>query len=232
MPTLLLPFTQILAVGRTPSLSEAIAFISRLVSGWEFWLFLATCAGFFLSWSSIWHVGRHKFVPQRFRMGIALILLVVGFGISVVKAPPTSGKTEEETREKPISVASMLKEILDESLYAHDYPGWAIAKELAQCSSDVYLPHVEAEEILKKRGYKSVSPLNTSTMVCYVAMLDDTAVKRTLAEGATHQSSGRLVRSCKVFQDRVDRLRLDFREPQLGHASFPVARCASGRSAL
>jgi hypothetical protein len=174
--TIMLPFMQVLADGTTINVSDAIAFIGGLVSGLEFWLFLAACAGCFFSLWSILHVQKHEFNPQRLRIGIALILLVAGFGISVVTAPPTSGKIDEEIRDKPITVATALKEKLDDSIYAYDYPGWAIAKELAQCSSDVYLSPVEAEEALKKRGYKSVASLNSSTLVGYVATLGENAV--------------------------------------------------------
>lgn len=174
--TIMLAFMQVLVDRTTIHVSDAIAFIRGLLTSWEFWLLLMAIIGCLFSFWSIWHVKKHEFNPQRLGIGIALILLVVCFGISVVKAPPTSGEIEEETRDKPITVAATLKEKLDESIYAYDYPGWAIAKELAQCSSDVYLSPVEAEEALKKRGYKSVASLNSSTLVGYVASLGDTSV--------------------------------------------------------
>jgi pimeloyl-ACP methyl ester carboxylesterase len=174
--TIMLAFMQVLVDRTTNHVSDAIAFVRGLLTGWEFWLLLMAIVGCLFSFWSIWHVKKHEFNPQRLGIGIALILLVVCFGISVVKAPPTSGEIEEETRDKPITVAATLKEKLDESIYAYDYPGWAIAKELAQCSSDVYLSPVEAEEALKKRGYKSVASLNSSTLVGYVASLGDTSV--------------------------------------------------------
>jgi triacylglycerol lipase len=114
-----------------------------------------------------------------FRMlgiGSLMILSVIGYGIWTALAPPTSGKTEEETRDKPTSVAASLKETLDEAIYAYDYPSWPIAKELAQCSSDSYLSPVDAEETLAKRGYNRIASLNSSTMVGYIAFLDDVAV--------------------------------------------------------
>jgi triacylglycerol lipase len=167
---------QSLSDGKTTKISDAITFISGLLSGWEFWLLIIACLGVVFSLWSIWHVERHIFNPIRLVFGIALILLVVCFGVSVVNAPPTSGEIEEEIRDKPITLATTLKEKLDESIYAYDYPGWAIAKELAQCSSDVYLSPFDAEEALKKRGYNSVASLNSSTLVGYISMLDDTAV--------------------------------------------------------
>ncbi|MFM8214347.1 MAG: hypothetical protein ACKN82_06900 [Pirellula sp.] len=96
-------------------------------------------------------------------IGSLMILSVMGYGIWTALAPPDS-------------VAASLKETLDEAIYAYDYPSWPIAKELAQCSSDAYLPPVDAEETLTKRGYNRIASLNSSTMVGYVAFLDDAAV--------------------------------------------------------
>ena len=138
--------------------------------------FFVLVAGFLLIILSFFSIEPRKTDLRKLGLGSLMILSVIGYFLWSVFAPPTSGEIEEETRDKPITVAATLKEKLDESIYAYDYPGWAIAKELAQCSSDVYLSPVEAEEALKKRGYKSVASLNSSTLVGYVASLGDTSV--------------------------------------------------------
>ena len=138
--------------------------------------FFVLVAGFFLIILSFFSIEPRKTDLRKLGLGSLMILAVIGYFLWSVFAPPISGEIEEETRDKPITVAATLKEKLDESIYAYDYPGWAIAKELAQCSSDVYLSPVEAEEALKKRGYKSVASLNSSTLVGYVASLGDTSV--------------------------------------------------------
>lgn len=138
--------------------------------------FFVLVAGFLLIILSFFSIEPRKTDLRQLGLGSLMILSVIGYFLWSVFAPPTSGEIEEETRDKPITVAATLKEKLDESIYAYDYPGWAIAKELAQCSSDVYLSPVEAEEVLKKRGYKSVASLNSSTLVGYVASLGDTSV--------------------------------------------------------
>jgi triacylglycerol lipase len=138
--------------------------------------FFVLVAGFLLIILSFFSIEPRKTDLRQLGVGSLMILSVIGYFLWSVFAPPTSGEIEEETRDKPITVAATLKEKLDESIYAYDYPGWAIAKELAQCSSDVYLSPVEAEEALKKRGYKSVASLNSSTLVGYVASLGDTSV--------------------------------------------------------
>ena len=85
-----------------------------------------------------------------FGIGSLMILSVIGYGIWAALAPPTSGKTEEETRDKPISIAASLKETLDWAIYAYDYPSWPIAKELAQCSrqpkvgNNAFCKHMES----------------------------------------------------------------------------------------
>jgi hypothetical protein len=142
----------------------------------ELLLFLLLLAGALLILFSFLTVEVRNVDLRMFFPGILMILSVVGYGIWAAFAPPTSGKTEEETRDKPTSVASNLKDKLDESIYAYDYPSWPIAKELAQCSSDAYLSPVDAEETLVKRGYNSIASLNSSTMVGYIAFLDDSAV--------------------------------------------------------
>ena len=138
--------------------------------------FFVLVAGFLLIILSFFSIEPRKTDLRKLGLGSLMILSVIGYFLWSVFAPPTSGEIEEETRDKPITVAATLKEKLDESIYAYDYPGWAIAKELAQCSSDAYLSPVEAEEALKKRGYKSVASLNSSTLVGYVATLGENAV--------------------------------------------------------
>lgn len=87
---------------------------------------------------------------KMFGIGSLMILSVIGYGIWAALAPPTSGKTEEETRDKPISIAASLKETLDGAIYAYDYPSWPIAKELAQCSrqpkvgNNAFCKHMES----------------------------------------------------------------------------------------
>lgn len=159
--TILLPFMQV-TVSKLP--------MKELIS------FFVLVAGFLLIILSFFSIEPRKTDLRKLGLGSLMILSVIGYFLWSVFAPPTSGEIEEETRDKPITVAATLKEKLDESIYAYDYPGWAIAKELAQCSSDVYLSPVEAEEVFKKRGYKSVASLNSSTLVGYVASLGDTSV--------------------------------------------------------
>jgi triacylglycerol lipase len=159
--TIMLPFMQVTV--RKLRMKELISFFVLV-------------AGFLLIILSFFSIEPRKTDLRQLGVGSLMILSVIGYFLWSVFAPPTSGEIEEETRDKPITVAATLKEKLDESIYAYDYPGWAIAKELAQCSSDVYLSPVEAEEALKKRGYKSVASLNSSTLVGYVASLGDTSV--------------------------------------------------------
>jgi len=157
----MLPFMQV-TVSKLP-MKELISFFVLVV-------------GFLLIILSFFSIEPRKTDLRKLGLGSLMMLSVIGYFLWSVFAPPTSGEIEEETRDKPITVAATLKEKLDESIYAYDYPGWAIAKELAQCSSDVYLSPVEAEEVFKKRGYKSVASLNSSTLVGYVASLGDTSV--------------------------------------------------------
>jgi len=157
----MLPFMQV-TVSKLP-MKELISFFVLVV-------------GFLLIILSFFSIEPRKTDLRKLGLGSLMMLSVVGYFLWSVFAPPTSGEIEEETRDKPITVVATLKEKLDESIYAYDYPGWAIAKELAQCSSDVYLSPVEAEEVFKKRGYKSVASLNSSTLVGYVASLGDTSV--------------------------------------------------------
>ena len=159
--TILLPFMQV-TVSKLP-MKELISFFVLVV-------------GFLLIILSFFSIEPRKTDLRKLGLGSLMMLSVIGYFLWSVFAPPTSGEIEEETRDKPITVVATLKEKLDESIYAYDYPGWAIAKELAQCSSDVYLSPVEAEEVFKKRGYKSVASLNSSTLVGYVASLGDTSV--------------------------------------------------------
>jgi len=157
----MLPFMQV-TVSKLP-MKELISFFVLVV-------------GFLLIILSFFSIEPRKTDLRKLGLGSLMMLSVIGYFLWSVFAPPTSGEIEEETRDKPITVVATLKEKLDESIYAYDYPGWAIAKELAQCSSDVYLSPVEAEEVFKKRGYKSVASLNSSTLVGYVASLGDTSV--------------------------------------------------------
>ncbi len=159
--TIMLPFMQV-TVSKLP-MKELISFFVLVV-------------GFLLIILSFFSIEPRKTDLRKLGLGSLMMLSVIGYFLWSVFAPPTSGEIEEETRDKPITVVATLKEKLDESIYAYDYPGWAIAKELAQCSSDVYLSPVEAEEVFKKRGYKSVASLNSSTLVGYVASLGDTSV--------------------------------------------------------
>jgi len=121
----MLPFMQV-TVSKLP-MKELISFFVLVV-------------GFLLIILSFFSIEPRKTDLRKLGLGSLMMLSVIGYFLWSVFAPPTSGEIEEETRDKPITVVATLKEKLDESIYAYDYPGWAIAKELAQCSSDVFPP--------------------------------------------------------------------------------------------
>jgi hypothetical protein len=54
--TIMLAFMQVLVDRTTNHVSDAIAFIRGLLTGWEFWLLLMAFVGCFFSFWSIWHV--------------------------------------------------------------------------------------------------------------------------------------------------------------------------------
>ena len=89
--------------------------------------FFVLVAGFLLIILSFFSIEPRKTDLRKLGLGSLMILSVIGYFLWSVFAPPTSGEIEEETRDKPITVAATLKEKLDESIYAYDYPGWAIA---------------------------------------------------------------------------------------------------------